>query len=103
MKGTVKPIVYTLAKENELQIQQISAKDNLFSSVSGASSDLVPVDCAKSIPLDVMDGFKQCKSKGKNKLAIDTIKKFAHDKNTFSQKNSINGNPVKIGKEHRNF
>ena len=64
-KSKAKPIVFNLAKEtvfslsneivpdaaketlNALQIQQTSFHDKLFLAVSGGSSDVVPLDCAK--------------------------------------------------------
>ena len=46
---------------NMTQIQQTPVNDKLL-------SDAVPVDCAKTIPLDVVDGFKAFKIKMKNTM-----------------------------------
>ena len=98
VKDTAKPIVLNLAKQNVLSllkgivpaavkeslndilhIQQVPDNDKFLSSLSGVSSDSVPVECAKSISLDVVDGFKEFKSKRANTSAKDTIKKFAKE------------------------
>ena len=44
---------------NMTQIEQTTVNDKLL-------SDAVPVDCAKTIPLYVVDGFKAFKIKKKN-------------------------------------
>ena len=74
VRTTAQPIVLCSAKEKVLslpkeivpeavketlngmtQIQQTPINDKLFSLVLGVLSDAVPVDCAKTIPLDVVD------------------------------------------------
>ena len=61
-----KPKVLSLSKEivpavvresinDFLKLQASFDKDNLFSSVSGLQDDFVSEDCAKSIPLGIVD------------------------------------------------
>ena len=83
VKDTAIPIVTNLVKQKILSLSkelvpaavkeslydlthiQQELKDNLvFSSLSGISSDAIPLDCAKSIPLDVVDDFKGIVQKG---------------------------------------
>ena len=61
------------------QLQQIPEIDKLFSSVSGVLSNVEREEFATSIPLDVVDGYKDFKFKSKKKStsARDTITKFA--------------------------
>ena len=54
-----------------IHIQKEPNGNNVFSPLSGISSDAIPLDCAKSIPLDLVDGFKTNVQKRKHSSTKD--------------------------------
>ena len=82
VKESAKPIVHDLAKQKVLslskdivpavvkeplndciELQKTSDKDKMFSSMSGLLSEFVSEDCAKNIPLDIVNVRKESTKK----------------------------------------
>ena len=76
-----------------IRIQKEPNDNKVFSSLSGISSYAIPLDCAKSISLDVVDGFKTDVQKRKHSSTQDAIDKMANDERLFKPKA-----PIKSGK-----
>ena len=89
MLSLPKEIVPAAVKEsmNDLALlQEVPGNDDMFASASNITSDLVSLECAKSIPFNVASGFKHFKANQKNVSARDKVHKIRKRERDFVYK-----------------